>query len=323
MRYLTCGVLVVVAACSGGAPAPTISVDPVCEAGAQQDCKCLPDLRPGIQLCAGDGAAWWDCACGDGEGQGGGAGDGGAGGEGEGEGGEGEGQGGEGEGEGGEGEGEGGEGEGEGGEGEGEGEGAEGEGEGAEGEGEAGEGEAGEGEAGEGEAGEGGEGEGEGPACEPTGEVCDGEDNDCDGEIDEAGCDPPLGGESCAEPLDLEIGVVLEGSLEGARNDHLPGRDCFPEDGPDHVLRFELPGDPGQDEVEVRIDTEGTRHGVFFSLRREDCEAGEGPGRREGCFEDDRGFEGSLRAGVWYLVIEGTPRFPEGLNYRVTVTIVL
>ena len=161
------------------------------------------------------------------------------------------------------------------------------------------------------------------PHREAEAEVCDGEDNDCDGEIDEAGCDPPLGGESCAEPLDLEIGVVLEGSLEGARNDHLPGRDCFPEDGPDHVLRFELPGDPGQDEVEVRIDTEGTRHGVFFSLRREDCEAGEGPGRREGCFEDDRGFEGSLRAGVWYLVIEGTPRFPEGLNYRVTVTIVL
>ena len=46
-------------------------------------------------------------------------------------------------------------------------------------------------------------------------------------------------------------------------------------------------------------------------------------GKGSNLLVSDRGFEGQLQAGVWYLVIEGIPDFPEGLNYRVTVTIAL
>ena len=50
------------AACSTeGGPSSQPSI---CEPGEQRDCKCLPDLRPGIQACAAGASSWGECACG-------------------------------------------------------------------------------------------------------------------------------------------------------------------------------------------------------------------------------------------------------------------
>jgi len=49
--------------------------EPVCVAGTQQRCECLPDLRQGVQVCLDQGQGYGECSCGashggEGEGEG-------------------------------------------------------------------------------------------------------------------------------------------------------------------------------------------------------------------------------------------------------------
>jgi len=152
----------------------------------------------------------------------------------------------------------------------------------------------------------------------PIDERCgDALDNDCDGEADEDACDPIPEGESCHAPLDLPLGEWVERDLEGAWNDE---RDdwCMEGDGPDHVLRFTLPGDPQRQNTEVWLDTRGTNESVWFALRYADCQGGRNDEGEEDCFPGGHDWHRHLRPGTWYVIAEGMPWDEWGdLDYRI------
>ena len=148
----------------------------------------------------------------------------------------------------------------------------------------------------------------------PKEEICaDGRDNDCDADTDEPECIELPPGETCDVPIDVSLGGVFAGNLEGATDD--VDQWCLPEPMGEHVYVV----DPGAYDGPIDVIASVTGSGeLMLSSMMGDCPYGE--------FWGCAGTGEPNHFGMWdmplYLIVEAwvEPGMPAP-DYELTVAI--